>query len=141
MKLTAVKYYCSDLGNPPQRVFAIRASMNRIIFSFTVNPEMFNYSPGVFSDNQTILHSIYHIKSLLALRKMSVFLILNASTPHIKDLTVYTVLWITNLFVWRDVLAESLAFYISRTRVRICILSVLKRYQFCWEKVKFQIGF
>ena len=32
MKLTAVKYYCSDLGNPPQRAFAIRTSMNRVIF-------------------------------------------------------------------------------------------------------------
>ena len=32
MKLTAVKYYCLDLGNPPQRAFAIRTSMNRVIF-------------------------------------------------------------------------------------------------------------
>ena len=32
MKLTAVKYYCSDLGNPPQRTFAITASVNRVIF-------------------------------------------------------------------------------------------------------------
>ena len=32
MKLTAVKCYCSDLGNPPQRAFAIRTSMNRVIF-------------------------------------------------------------------------------------------------------------
>ena len=32
MKLTAVKYYCSDLSNPPQRAFAIRVSMNRVIF-------------------------------------------------------------------------------------------------------------
>ena len=32
MKLTAVKYYCSDLGNSPQRAFAIRVSMNRVIF-------------------------------------------------------------------------------------------------------------
>ena len=31
MKLTAVKNYCSDLGNPPQRAFAIRTSMNRVI--------------------------------------------------------------------------------------------------------------
>ena len=32
MKLTAAKYYCSDLGNPPQRAFAIRTSMNFVIF-------------------------------------------------------------------------------------------------------------
>ena len=77
MKLTAVKYYCSDLGNPPQRAFANRTSMNRVFFSFTVNSELFNSSPGAFSVNQTILHFIYYIKSLLALRKISAFFALN----------------------------------------------------------------
>ena len=32
MKLTAVKYYCSDLSNPPQPAFAIRASIYCVIF-------------------------------------------------------------------------------------------------------------
>ena len=32
MKLTAGKYHCSDLGNPPQRAFASRTSMNLVIF-------------------------------------------------------------------------------------------------------------
>ena len=62
---------------------------SRYFFSFTVSPELFNCSPGVLSDNQPTRHSIHHIKSLLALRKMSAFLILN----------VYTALLITNLLV------------------------------------------
>ena len=33
------------------------------------------------------------------------------------------------------------SFYISRTRVRICISSAWKRYQICLEKIKFQMGF
>ena len=86
MKLTAVKYYCSNLGNPPQRAFAIRASMNRVIFLFTVSPDLFNCSPGVFSDNQTILHSIVKIiqpSSLLCLLHAAIInLALICRTAH-----------------------------------------------------------
>ena len=49
----------------------------KLEISNAVSPELFNCSTGVFSDNQAILHYIYHIKSVSALRKMSVFLILN----------------------------------------------------------------
>ena len=32
-------------------------------FSFTVCPELYSYFPGVLSDNQATLTSIYHIKA------------------------------------------------------------------------------
>ena len=78
MKLTAVKCYRTDLGNSPQRTFAIRASMNCVIFSFIVICQLFTVPPpGVFSDIQTILHSINYIKRLVPLKRISAFLILN----------------------------------------------------------------
>ena len=59
MKLAAVKYYYTDLGNPRQRAFAIRASKNRVTFSFTVIPKLLDFFPGMFSDNKTILLNAY----------------------------------------------------------------------------------